>query len=198
MEAWLRRYRGYLALALIELAAFGAFWHLHRPPPPPILISEATPQPTHTPGRIVIYVSGAVQRPDVYTLPEGSRLKDALAAAEGARGDADLSALNLAQSLEDGQRVHIPAIGETPLPQPTAPPPSSRGAASLQPGVPLNINTASAADLDALPGIGPVLAQRIVEDREANGPYASVDDLERVRGIGPSLLEKLRPLVIVQ
>ena len=198
MEAWLRRYRGYLALALIELAAFGAFWHLRRPPPPPILISETTPQPTHTPARLVIYVSGAVHRPDVYSLPEGSRLKDALAAAEGPREDADLSALNLAQSLEDGQRVHIPAIGETPLPQPTAPPPSSGGAASLQPGVPLNLNAASAAELDALPGIGPVLAQRIVEDREANGPYASVDDLERVRGIGPSLLEKLRPLVTVQ
>ncbi|MCL6430393.1 MAG: ComEA family DNA-binding protein [Anaerolineae bacterium] len=198
MEAWLRKYRGYLALALVELAVLGAFWHLHRPGPAPIVISEPSPQPSRTPGHLVVYVSGAVERPDVYTLPEGSRLKDALVAAAGPRDDADLTTLNLAQPLHDGQRVHIPVLGETPLPEPTPPSAANPSPAQPRPGDALNINAASAAELDTLPGIGPVLAQRIVDDREANGPYTSVDDLERVRGIGPSLIEKLRPLISVQ
>ncbi len=189
MAAWLQKNRGYLVLSLAYTIAFGGFVLWRQPSPAPIEIVKPSPRPTRTPAQIVVYVSGAVVRPDVYTLPEGSRLKDALLVAGGAQPEADLAALNLATALQDGQRVHIPARGEAPLPV---------AAPAGRPGAPININTASAAELDVLPGIGPALAQRIVDDRQANGPYAAVDELTRVRGIGPALLEKLHPLVVVR
>ena len=185
MDAWLQKYRGYLILSLVYTIACGALLLWRQPQPIPIEIIEPTPRPTPTPARLVVYVSGAVARPDVYTLPEDSRLKDALLLAGGPLPEADLSVLNLAAALHDGQQIRVPRQGEPP--PPTAP--------EAQPSGQLNINTASLAELDSLPGIGPALAQRIVEDREANGPYVSVEELARVRGIGPSLVEKLRPLV---
>lgn len=196
MEAWLQKNRGYLALSLGWGLLLGGVLLWRPPAPAPIRIVEPTPRPTRTPALLVVYVSGAVAHPDVYTLAENSRLKDALLAAGGARPDADVSALNLAMPLHDGQEVHVPAQGEVPAPASVAAPPG----VTAPPGVatPLNVNTAAAAELEALPGIGPVLAQRIVEDREANGPYASLEQLARVRGIGPALLDKLRGLVVFQ
>jgi competence protein ComEA len=191
MDAWLERYRGYLILTLVYTILFGALWLWRQPQPAPIEILDPSPQPTRTPGHLVVHVSGAVMNPDVYTLPENSRLKDALLAAGGARSDAELTALNLAAALYDGQQVWVPAVGEDPPPAAAAPP-------ATQPGAPLNVNTASVAELDMLPGIGPALAQRIIEEREANGPYGSVEELARVRGIGASLVEKLRPLVVTR
>lgn len=188
MDAWLQRNRGYLILTLLYTTVFGALRLWQQPQPAPIEIIEPSPQPTRTPGQLVVYVSGAVMNPDVYTLPENSRLKDALLAAGGPQPGVDLTALNLAAPLYDGQQVWVPAEGGTP-------PPASAASPATQPAGPLNINNASLAELDALPGIGPALAQRIMEDREANGPYASVEELARVQGIGPSLVEKLRPLV---
>ena len=188
MDAWLLKYRGYLILLLVEAILFGALFLWRLPQPTPIEILDPTPRPAPTPAAMAIYVSGAVQQPDVYTLLEGSRLKDALQAAGGARTDADLSALNLAAALQDGQRVHVPVLGEAPVAALADPPPPAST-------TPLDINSASPAELDGLPGIGPALAQRIVDDREANGPYETVDQLARVRGIGPALVEQLRPLV---
>ncbi len=193
MADWLRTYRGYLTLALAEALILGALWLWRRPRPAPIAISEPTLRPTPTVGLIVVHVTGAVRRPDVYPLPENSRLKDALAAAGGARSDADVEALNLALPLHDGQQVRIPAQGEAAplLPAEASAPPAA--AAAL-----INVNTATPAELESLPGIGPALAQRIIQDRQANGPYETVDQLTRVRGIGPATLEKLRPLVCVR
>lgn len=188
MDSWLLRYRGYLILSLVEAVVLGALFLWRLPRPTPIAILDPTPRPSPTTAAIAIYVSGAVRRPEVYTLPAGSRLKDALQVAGGARDDAVLDGLNLATALHDGQRVHVPAPGEAPLAvNPGSPPPAADG--------PVNINAASPAELDLLPGIGPALAQRIIEDRQANGPYEAVDQLARVRGIGPALVEKLRPLV---
>ncbi len=186
MDAWLQKSRGYLVLALVEAVLLGGFFLWRRPAPAPILIVEPSPRPTRTPAAIAVYVSGAVLRPGVYTLAEGSRVQDALMAAGGPASEADLADLNLALALQDGQRVHVPVQGE-------APSRSSPIELSL-----VNLNTASAEELDALPGIGPVLAARIVADRAANGPYAEVEDLSRVPGIGPALLADLEPLVCVR
>jgi competence protein ComEA len=137
--------------------------------------------------QVVVHVVGAVAAPGVVRMPAGSRVVDALAAAGGALPDADLAALNLARVLVDGEQVVVPRPGEA-----VAVAPSGVGAA---PGL-VDLNSADVAALDALPGIGPVLAARIVEHRQER-PFAAVDELGDVAGIGPTLLERLRPLVRV-
>ncbi|OKL54712.1 hypothetical protein BSZ39_02705 [Bowdeniella nasicola] len=154
------------------------------PSPPPIVAEEPSgvPSPDAT---VVVYVTGQVQAPGVYTLPAGARVTDAIAAAGGMLPDADAAAQNLARHLADGEHVHVPTPGE--------PPPSDAqpgGAAKSSSGV--NVNTASATELQEIPGIGPALAQRIVDHRETNGPFASIDALDDVSGIGPALLSRIR------
>lgn len=156
-------------------------------------------------GTVVVHVTGAVEAPGIVRLPAGSRIDDAVRAAGGARPDADLSAVNLARPLGDGEQVHVPVPGESP----PAPAGSSSGGVSPQAGGAgpaasdaaggglVDLNTAGVAELDALPGVGPAIAQRIVDHRDLNGPFASVDDLEQVSGIGPATLEKIRPLATV-
>ncbi|MGC8839608.1 MAG: helix-hairpin-helix domain-containing protein, partial [Anaerolineae bacterium] len=146
---------------------------------------------TPTPGPLRVYVSGAVRAPDVYLLPPGSIVKDAIVSAGGPTEDADTDHINLARALSDGEHLYVPRRGETP--PPTEPPPAFPTRAPQGPVGPVDLNTATSAQLEALPGIGPALAQRIVEHR----PYRSVDDLLAVPGIGPATLEKLRPLVTV-
>src|SRR5690242_6554441 len=131
-----------------------------------------------TPATFRVAVTGAVAKPGVYAVAANARLADAVAAAGGLAPDADLAALNLARRVNDGDAIVIPAVGAAP-PVPTAPTAPTRTAATkptLQettaPAA-LDLNTASAEELDALPGIGPVLAQRIVDDRTQNGPFAS-------------------------
>lgn len=192
MDAWLQNKRGYLLLSAVYAIVLGAVLVWRQPAPAPIEIVEPAPRPTPTPVYIVVQVSGAVAQPGVYTLPENSRVNDAILAAGGLQPEADVGALNLATRLQDGQRLHVLVQGEAPpaaAVAPLAPGPAGQ-AGSL-----INVNAASAAELESLPGIGAVLAQRIVEDRQANGPYTTVDDLLRVRGIGPAILEDLRPLV---
>jgi len=135
-----------------------------------------------------------VARPGVYYLPPGSRVVDALEAAGGALPEAAVESLNLAQPLEDGQRIWVPARGQ-PSPTYIA---AATPTATPMPAFPkLDLNTATAQELEALPGIGPVLARRIVEYRDRYGPFQKVEDLLAVRGIGPVLLEKIRPYVYV-
>ena len=153
-----------------------------------------------TSGSVVVHVTGAVSRPGVVTLPPGSRVTDAINAVGGASAEADTQQLNLARVLTDGEQIRVPRIGEVlpePAPQPggdaasgarTAPGKSGGGGASGT----ININTASASELEKLPGIGPALAQRIVEHRDSHGPFASVDALTDVPGIGKAKLEGLR------
>jgi len=145
--------------------------------------------------RIAVHVVGAVQQPGVYHLAAGSRGDDAVRLAGGATAQADLKQVNLAAVLVDGQQLLIPRIGEripnnsVPNTVPNAP---RNGVPTL-----IDINQATVADLDRLPGVGPSTAQAIVDHRTRNGPFASVDDLLAVRGIGPAKLAELRALVRV-
>ena len=142
---------------------------------------------------IQVYISGAVTHPGVYTLRVGARLVDALAAADGATAEADLSAVNLARRVRDEGHYHIPRSGE--------PPPAGAaadGELGLRQGDRLiDLNTASADLLVSLPGIGSVKAKAIVDYRRRNGPFKSVDEIINVPGIGPSTYELVRPLVTV-
>lgn len=150
------------------------------------------PGVTSTPPEVVVHVAGQVTNPGVVTLPAGSRVLDAVTAAGGALPEADVSAINLARPLVDGEQVFVPLPGEvSPLGQ--APAGTNSGTAA---GV-LNLNTATAAELETLPGIGPVMAGRIIEWRTAHGRFTSVEELGEVSGIGPTLLGRLRDLVTV-
>ncbi len=131
-------------------------------------------------GSVVVHVAGAVAAPGLYTLDGSARVADAVAAAGGAAEGGDLDALNLARVVVDGEQVRVPMIGE---------------AASVDGRI--NINIADAAALDGLPGVGPVLAARIAEYRDAHGPFASVDALDDVSGVGPAVLEKIRAAATV-
>ncbi len=153
---------------------------------------------------IVVDVVGAVARAGVVRLPAGARVADAINAAGGASARADLTRLNLAAALADGARVAVPLVGAlAPGVDPAAVSGSSAlggdGAGGGTPTAvaPVNLNTANAAQLDALPGVGPSTAAAIVSDREEHGPFRSVNDLGRVRGIGAAKLDQLRKLVTV-
>lgn len=153
-----------------------------------------------SPQQILVHVAGAVKRPGIVKLAPGSRVFQALDAAGGATSDAELSAINLAGQVADGTQILVPLQG-----QKIAAGSASSGTSTSQAGsatgrnLPasgkVNINTATAAELDTLPGVGPVMAERIVSWRESNGPFTSVDALDAVQGIGPKLLARLRELV---
>jgi competence protein ComEA len=160
----------------------------------PLPTFVATPAPTATPASVTVFVSGAVARPGVYQLPGGARVVDALAAAGGALPTAAQDGVNLAILLRDEAQIYVP-LQRDALPLPTAGMESATRGLVLSPnalaGPPVNLNSASAAELETLPGIGPAKAQMII----ANRPFASVEDLERVPGVGPATMEQLRPLV---
>ena len=144
--------------------------------------------------------SARYARPGVVRVRSDARVVDAIAAAGGAVPGADLARLNLAARVVDGARIAVPMVGEPALP---VDPGAVSGIAESGPGAgstsagPVDINTATAAQLDALPGVGPATAAAIVQDRAAHGPFRSVDDLGRVRGIGPAKLAQLHDLVTV-
>ncbi len=174
---------GLIASAVILILARGS------PGRPVELLAPAEP-----PG-IQVFVRGAVRATGVYTLPAGSLVEHALQAAGGVLPQADLERLNLAAPLSAGDEVRVQfraTAVATPLPglKPAATDPG--------PDQKVNLNTASLAELDSLPGIGPTLAQRIIDEREKHGPFARVEDLLRVSGIGQSLVEKIRNLVTVE
>ncbi len=154
-------------------------------------------------GEVVVDVEGRVAAPGVVRLPPGSRVDDAVRAAGGALASADLGRVNLARPLVDGEQVVVPAPGEalagaaSPLsPAGAAPGTATAGrGATTAPG-PVDLNAATLADLDALPGVGPVLAQRVLDWRTQHGRFSSTDELGEVTGIGPSRLADLAPLVV--
>ena len=207
LELWLGG-RSPARLAASALAVMGiavALIVLLRPagasPPPPELhlpmASASAPgsgnagaaTSSSPPALIVVHAAGAVARPGLYRLPSSSRVADAIDAAGGLAPDADADRVNLAAPLSDGQRVFVPKVGQ-PLPDDTA--------ANANASGPLDLNTATEADLDGLPGIGPTTAKAIVAERtRRGGRFSSVDDLLEVRGIGPAKLDELRPLVTV-
>ena len=135
-------------------------------------------------------VSGAVRLPDVYQLPPVSLVRDAVEAAGGPTGEANLEAINLAASLQDGQQIHVPVVGEVPV--------GGEDEPGLTITYPLNLNTASAAELETLPGIGPSLAQAILDHRETFGPFSDATQIQNVTGIGPAKYEGLKDLISAQ
>ena len=145
-------------------------------------------------GVLVVDVSGAVASPAVVELEQGSRVQDAIAAAGGLTEDADISALNRASVCTDGQKIYVPHQGEAPQAAEGGP---TQGAGSPAASSLVNINSADEIALDALPGVGPSTARAIIEDREANGPFASIEDLMRVSGIGEKKFEKLKSAICV-
>lgn len=153
------------------------------------VVTSTAPSPTGPP--IIVDVTGWVHEPGVYEFAQGERVIDAVERAGGARNGADLSVLNLAAPLTDGTQVVVPKQGAAPAG--TVPGDPGGGIAS---GL-VNVNTASATELETLSGIGEVLAGAIVDYRTENGPFASVDDLESVSGIGPATLEEIRDQVTV-
>ena len=138
--------------------------------------------------RLVVHVAGAVRRPGVYLLAPGARVDDAIREAGGALRKAELDALNLAQPLVDGQQVLVPRRGVAAS--------AAAVGSSTVPPAPMSLSTASAEDLDALPGVGPVTAQKILDYRAEHGGFGSVDELDAIPGIGPARLEQLRELVV--
>lgn len=164
----------------------------------PVIVSTPLPTPTlpptPTPSPIRVYVSGAVRQPDVYELPPGSIVQHAVNAAGGPTSDADLDHINLALELRDQQQVYVPRQGETNPPLPVSGGESGGGG---QEGTLVNINTALAAELETLPRIGPTLAQRIVDYREANGPFETTEEIQNVPGIGPATFEGLMDMITV-
>jgi len=183
------------AAGLAILALLLGAWYLSRGDPaervaPPAAISVEDDGGGAS-GKVVVHVAGAVREPGVYRMPAGSRVDDAVGRAGGATSRADLTQVNLAAEVEDGRQVLVPrrvaaaAAG------------GATTAAPATPGVPLNLNTATLEQLDELDGIGPTTAQSILDYREEQGGFGSVDELNQVPGIGDVRLASLREQVRV-
>ncbi|MFC0099099.1 helix-hairpin-helix domain-containing protein [Micromonospora marina] len=155
------------------------------------------PVPAGSPGQVVVALAGKVRRPGLVRLPAGARVADAIEAAGGALPGVDVALLNPARKVTDGELI---LVGVTAPPGQAVPGPATGGGApggSAAPAGPVNLNTATLAQLDALPGVGPVLAQRILDHRDRNGGFRSVSDLRQVDGIGDARYEQLKELVTV-
>jgi competence protein ComEA len=168
---------------------------------PAVTRPEAAPAPSATvtvgragAGRVTVHVAGAVRRPGVYRFAAGARVNDALRRAGGPRPRADLDAVNLAAKLDDGRQILVPLRAATaPAPGPAA---AATGAAAA-PRQPVNLNTATLEQLDTLDGVGPGIAQRILDHRAQHGGFRRVEELGEVPGIGAKRLATLTPLVTV-
>lgn len=176
--------------------------------PAPIVIvppePTAIPMPTPTPGLLSVFVNGAVAVPDVYELPPDSLVESAIAAAGGFAEPANTAVVNLAQPLHDGVQVYVPFLeDEVVLPAAgvNEPEPVAGRTSSFSTGVDVgnlvNINRADLATLDTLPGIGPGIAQKIVEYRDANGPFQTIEEIKRVSGIGDAKFDQIQALITV-
>lgn len=177
------------AIVLAGLLVVGIIMRFTMLPKPPEIVIEKPVQKDMQeaetePKSILVHVAGAVARPGVYSLQEGARVLDAVEAAGGSLDEGDPHALNLAEPLYDGRRITVPLAGE------------GVGSGNVNPeSGKININTATAAELEKLPGIGPAKAAAIAGHREKNGPFASEDDLANVPGIGPKTVDNLREYI---
>lgn len=197
MAEFLIQRRRHLLLAATALALFllGARYLLPAGttipaaplPPPPTSSASAVGSSS----RVVVDVVGAVRSPGLYRLPGGSRIADAVERAGGATRKADLAQVNLAAPLADGEQVVVPARGAGAVAAPSA----GAGAGGA-PSAPIQLSTATLEQLETLPGVGPVTAQKILDYRTKHGAFSSVDALDAVPGIGPKRLEQLRDLVV--
>jgi competence protein ComEA len=164
--------------------------------PPPPTLPPPTFATTTALTHVVVHVVGAVRRPGLYRLAQGARVADAVARAGGSTRKADLALVNLAALVSDGEQVVVPRRGAGAAGGPAG---AAGGAgASSGSGIPtgpVHLNSATVEQLDALPGVGPVTAQKIVDYRQKHGAFTSVDELDAVSGIGPARLDQLRDLV---
>ena len=193
------------ALAAVIVLALGTREVLHAraadaPPAKPVAIGVERDAPPEGGGRVVVHVAGAVRRPGVYELSRGARVDDAVQRAGGARPRADLSQLNLAAELEDGRQVLVPlrapaTAGGTDSASGTAV--AGASVPGGPPAAPVNLNSATLEQLDALPGVGPATAQKILGYRDANNGFSDVEELGQVPGIGDVRMAALRELVTV-
>lgn len=205
-----------VAAGAVVIAALAAI--LRAPHPAPLAASlpvrDAAPQPERRPAatELVVYVAGQVAQPGVYTLPPGARVDRALRAAGGASKGADLTAVNLAEPLSDGEKVVVPAQGEpgSAIAASTGSTGRSRHASrrsgaprrgrrhKAPPAAPVDLNAADATQLEELPGIGPSLAERIVAYRQLNGPFHTFDDLLDVAGMTDRRLDAISPFLVLR
>ncbi len=171
-----------------------------------LVLGPYEPNPTSAtttsvaPSTVTVDVEGAVHAPGIVHVGASGRVADAIAAAGGATSDADVVRINRAAPIVDGQRIYVPRVGEDQPPSVIGPDvgaPDAPGAATPAPDALVDLNTATAEELDALPGVGPATAQAIIDHRSTNGPFVSVDDLLDVRGIGEAKLADLRDKVTV-
>lgn len=203
MDDFLERWRVLIVLLLLAVIVAGVAYLAVRWPrsSPPISTASAPSRQgaaiviatrTTEPRQLKVYITGAVARPGVYTLQEGSRVEDAVKAAGGATTDADLSAINLAQRLRDEGYINVPRLSGAPsaggTPAPAAPATSGK----------ININAASLGELDTLPGIGSVYAQRIIDYRTKNGPFQATQDLVDKKILTQSVFDKIKDLIDVR
>lgn len=179
---------------LAALAAAGYLW-MARPRPAPVtgtppVPSMSEPAPSTQGSTVVVHVHGKVRRPGVVTLPTGSRIADAIRSAGGPRPGVGTGSLNLARRLTDGEQISVGVRAPAPTPMPSGSPAGGPGAA-------VDLNTATVQQLDQLPGVGPVLAQRIIDYRTRRGGFRSVDQLQEVSGIGSRRFADLKSMVRV-
>jgi len=185
----LSRRRLLIAAGFVALLLFLGSKLLARPQPSAGLAPPVAP-PTETaaaPAVVVVDVVGAVRRAGLYRLQQGARIADAVARAGGATAKADLALINLAAPLADGEQVVVPKRGAAAS--------SAAPSAGVASSGPVHLSTATLEQLDSLPGIGPVTAQKILDYRQKHGAFTSVDELDAVPGIGPARLEQLKDLV---
>lgn len=177
--------------------------------PAAVPIALAPLPPTVTPVPLRVHVLGAVRAPDVYELPAGSIVRDAIEAAGGLTGSAAADSLNLAGLLNDGQQLYVPAVSPTAAAPtqnaaadasqpPTTPQPPAATPPPAAPSGPVNINTASQAQLESLPRIGPAIAQRIIEYRTLRGPFTTIEQIKNVKGIGEATFNAIKDYITVR
>ena len=207
---------GGAVLAVGVLVAVGLLFLRSASPPPKLTLPQAEPgsappdgsgsatalsPPSTPPVTVTVHVAGQVANPGVYAVAAGGRVADAVVAAGGTSAEADVEQLNLAARVSDGERVYVPRKGEAPPPVPgPSPPPAAGGGGGggkAAAGAPVDLNTATAEQLEALPGVGPATSRAILAYRANHGRFRSVTELLEVPGIGPAKLEALRPLVRV-
>jgi competence protein ComEA len=186
-----RRLAAWAAAALILIALSG--WYLARSRPsanaaPPVAATIAVKDPASDGGQVTVDVAGAVKRPGVYRLSPAQRVEDALKRAGGPARHADLSQINRAAKLEDGRQILVPL--RPPKSAPAAV--SSSGTAPAAPSQPLNVNTATLEQLDTLDGVGPAMAQKILDYRTEHGGFGSIDELDQIPGVGEKRLAAFR------
>ncbi len=194
---------GILLILIVSLGSITYYVFFRKPPEIAFKLQEEPAIPVTAPAaeteKIVVYVTGAVKNPGVYTLEEGNRVKDAIEIAGGHLPDADLLRLNLAQKVHDEDKLYVPQIGEAPeqseFEDTTYE--ATVGLSSKNDGK-ININTAGETELTQLPGIGPVTAQKIMDYRKTNGLFKTIDDIKNVSGIGDKKFEQIKDKIKVK